>query len=62
MTEKHKTCRHADKDKNKNSVLIAYVCTSCPNRMRVGGSLASSRILCRDCGYWEPREEAADGN
>lgn len=58
MIEKHETCRHADKDKNKTSVLIVYVHASRPNHMRVGGSLASSRILCRECSSWEPRKES----
>lgn len=52
MNEKYKTCKHSMGNVGE---LIVYVHPSCPRLWKINGTLATSKIRCKECKSWEDK-------
>lgn len=48
--EKYEICRHST---GRIGELVVYVHNTCPNKTKIGSSLVSSKIRCRECKDFE---------
>lgn len=56
--EKYKTCRHST---GNVGIQIVEVHPTCPEASAaVGGTLTSTKEVCRHCIWWERRKESND--
>lgn len=55
-TPKFETYIHA-KEVGEQAV---YVYPSCPHQTKIRGTLVSSKMRCRSCGFWEAKEKEND--
>ncbi len=51
--KQYETCKHSEKNIGE---FIVYVRPTCPNLVRIQGTLCSSKMRCEYCTEWEPEE------